>query len=93
MTQTAVRNSEINLWCLASVLEHVQLECGCPDCCAQDGNTAVFLVEHFVRGVYPLGWWPKSICSEKLALLCQERICPGWPGAPWKEGKRVDPGG
>jgi len=85
---TPLAPQQINLWCLADVFGPRGLRCGCPECCARTGNTAVFLVEYFEPDVYPLGWWPKSVCSEKLALLCRERICPGWPGSPWKEGKR-----
>ncbi len=78
----------INLWCLDDVLKHHGWRCGCPECCAKNGMTAVFKVEDFQPGVYPLHWWPKSICSEKLALLCKERICPGWPGGAALEEKR-----
>ncbi len=84
-----IESMYINLWCLRDVLGPRKLRCGCPVCCAEVGKTAVFKVEHFEIGVYPLNWWPKSVCTEKLALLCIERICPGWPGAPWKEGKSI----
>ncbi len=95
MTTTPIENSLINLWCLKDVMAPRGIGCGCPECCARDGLTALFCVEDFKPGVYPLEWWPKVVCTEKLALLCQERICPGWPGSPWKEGKRcsVEPGG
>ncbi len=88
LTPTPIKQSHINPWCLADVLGPRGIACGCPGCCARDGTTAVFLVEDFETGVYPLGWWPKSVCSEKLSLLCRERICPGWPGSRWKEGER-----
>lgn len=71
----------INRYCLREVLVHVERhECGCPECCAATGRTAVYTVEDFRPGVRPLGWWAKVICSEKLALLVKERIVPGWPG-------------
>ncbi len=71
----------INPYCLKDVLFHVaRHECGCPVCCAATGRTAVFVVEDYRPGVRPLSWWGKSVCSEKLALLVKERICPGWPG-------------
>ncbi len=92
-TRQPIPNHAINLWCLKDILEPRKLACGCPLCCAELGLTAVFQVEDFEVGVYPLGWWPKSVCSEKLALLVRERICPGWPGSTWKEGKRVARGG
>ncbi len=82
-----IPNSAINLYCLADVLGPHGHSCGCPVCCSSVGMTAVYLVETFVPGVRPLGWWPKSICSEKLALLCKERIAAGWPGYVPKEGK------
>jgi len=87
VTQSLIENQHINLWCLKNVIGLTGRLCGCPDCCAENGMTAVFLVEDFVTDVYPLRYWRKSVCSEKLALLCRERICPGWPGSPWKEGK------
>ncbi len=77
---TPIENSLINLWCLADVLGPRGLGCGCPVCCAKSGLTALYSVDDFVAGVYPLSWWPKVVCTEKLALLCKERICPGWPG-------------
>jgi len=89
VSHTPLRESQINLWCLADVFGERGIRCGCPLCCAKEGLTAVFQVEDFQSGVYPLGWWPKSVCSEKRALLVRERICPGWPGSPWKEGKRI----
>ncbi len=92
MTTTPYEQSQINLHCLADVFGPRGIPCGCPECCAKDALTAVFLVEDFQQDVYPLGWWPKSICSEKLALHCRERICPGWPGSPWK-GRKLDRGG
>lgn len=70
----------INLWCLKDVLGPHDIVCGCPTCCAAIGCTEIFCVEDFEPGVRPLGYWPKSVCSEKLALLCKERIVPGWPG-------------
>ncbi len=84
---TPIPNSAINLYCLADVLGPHGQTCGCPTCCAAVGMTAVYLVETFVTGARPLGWWPKSVCSEKLALLCKERIAVGWPGYVPKEGK------
>ncbi len=75
----------INLWCLADIRAARGLPCGCPECLAKEGLTAVFSPDDFEEGVYPLGWWSKSVCTEKLALLCKERICPGWPGSPWNE--------
>jgi len=80
-------NQQIHLYCLADVYAPRGLVCGCPECLAKDGLTAVFQVEDFQKGVYPLGWWPKSVCSEKRALLVRERICPGWPGWKWKAEK------
>ncbi len=88
MTDDLIPTQNINLWCLADVFGPRGIRCGCPECCAKKGLTAVFLVADFQPGVYPLGWWPKSVCSEKRALLVRERICPGWPASPWKEGKR-----
>ncbi len=75
-----IESMYINVWCLKDILQYRNLLCGCPLCCQARGQTAVFKVEHFETGVYPLGWWPKSVCSEKLALLCRERIVPEWPG-------------
>ncbi len=81
-------NAVINLHCLADVLAPRGIACGCPECCAKDGLTALYAVDDFETGVYPLAWWPKVVCTEKLAKLCKERICPGWPGSTWKEGKQ-----
>jgi len=94
VTPTAIKASHINPWCLADVLGPRGIRCGCPVCCAKNAETAVFLVDDYVPDVHPLGWWPKSVCSEKLSLLCRERIVPGWPGSMWKEGKlrSVEPG-
>ncbi len=89
MTPTPIENQLINLWCLRDVNETRGLACGCPECCRKDGLTALFCVEDFQTDVYPLAWWPKVVCTEKLALLVRERICPGWPGSSWKEGKAV----
>ncbi len=72
-----VENSAINLYCLRDFLGF----CGCPKCCAADGLTALYCVDDFVPGVHPCGWWPKVVCTEKLAMLVKERIVPGWPGA------------
>jgi len=80
IAETSYENHTINLFCLAEVYEPRGILCGCPLCLAKEGLTAVFQVEDFQQGVYPLGWWRKSVCSEKLALLVKERICPGWPG-------------
>lgn len=92
MNTGPVRPSEVNLWCVDELYGERGPACGCPICCALHANTVVFAVEDFVRGVYPLGWWRKSVCTEKLALLVRERICPGWPGSTWKEGKRMGGG-
>jgi len=89
VTPPVYYQEQINLYCLADVFGPRGIACACPKCLAKDGLTAVFLVEDFQQGVYPLGWWPKCVCTEKLALLCVERIVPGWPGSPWKEGKSV----
>ncbi len=80
-------DGHINLYCLAEVLEPHGCVCGCPTCCAEKGLTAVYIAEDFKQGVKPLEYWGKVVCTEKLALLCRERIVPGWPGSPWKEGK------
>ncbi len=80
MTPKFIPDQNINLWCLAETYGERGPRCGCPVCCAKNATTAVFQVQDFVADVYPLDWWPKSVCSEKLALLCVERICPGWPG-------------
>ncbi len=88
MPSTPIENKYINLWCLHAVLAPRGLACGCPQCCAADGKTAVFQVKDFEPDVYPLAWWPKSVCSEKLALLCKERIVPNWPGGR-DDGHRV----
>ncbi len=75
-----IRPMHINLWCLEEVLSQVGELCGCPDCCAAAGTTALYTLQDFVPGVYPLSWWAKCVCKEKLAMLCKERIVPGWPG-------------
>ncbi len=80
MTPTPIPNSAINLYCLRCVLEPHGQSCGCPTCCASVGMTAVFAVSDYIPDVHPLGYWAKSVCSEKLALLVKERIVPGWPG-------------
>lgn len=76
---------QINLYCLADVLEPHGCVCGCPTCCAKKGLTAVYIVEDFLEGVRPLGYWGRVVCTEYLGLLDKERIIPGWPG-----GKEVD---
>lgn len=78
---------QINLYCLAKVLEPHGCVCGCPVCCAKKGLTAVYIAVDFKEGVRPLGYWGKVVCTEKLALLVRERIIPGWPGSQPKEGK------
>ncbi len=55
--------------------------CGCPECCARLGYTAIYTMEDFKPGVEPLEWWAKALCKEKLGLLVRDRIVPGWPGA------------
>ncbi len=70
----------INLFCLEEVLLHTGGTCGCPECCAANGCTALYAVEDFEPNVHPCGWWPKVVCTEKLATLVKERIVPGWPG-------------
>ncbi len=79
--ELAYFSNQINLYCLAEVLEPHGLVCGCPTCCAKKGLTAVYLEEDYRPGVRPLGYWGKVICREKLALLVKERIVPGWPGS------------
>jgi len=80
-----IENSLINLWCLKDILEMRDRACGCPVCCAESGLTALYCVDDFEPGVYPLEWWPKVVCTEKLARLVKERIVPGWPG-----GKKLE---
>ncbi len=80
-----IENHYIRRWCLADILAPRGLQCGCPTCCADMGMTALYQVRDFESGVFPMGWWPRSVCSEKLALLARERICPSWPGSLWKE--------
>lgn len=77
----------INLYCLEGVLWDPGQRCGCPDCLANRGMTAVYTTQDFMPGVIPLGYWQKSACSEKLARLVKERIVPGWPGGESREGK------
>ncbi len=88
MIPTPIENSVINLYCLKDILGPHGLSCGCPVCCASVGLTAVYCVDDFDPDVEPLGYWPKSVCTEKLALLVRERIVPGWPGGK-DDGHRV----
>ncbi len=71
----------INLYCLEEVLINTRGQlCGCPACCAANGSTALYTLQDFKLGVHPLAYWSRCVCKEKLALLCKERIVPGWPG-------------
>lgn len=93
MKHTTPQCYQINPYCLADVLDAKGGGCFCPECCAKARVTAVYTVEDFRPGVRPLGWWAKVVCSEKLGLLVKERIVPGWPCGPWKEGKARSVGG